>query len=573
MSTMDPLHLLGDSLFVHVLTFLPLGPLLRCERVTRSWQSIIRRSTNTLLRPLAHTCGIKQGALNEYEALFNNQVRTSWLDGDSADTVSEPELEDKLDWRTIIQKHTVLQNNWRKARARPGWVAPTGNDPWRLKVCHEENTMIMTTRSGNILVWALERNLPLFEWTSDAPFSHLEYANGFVIFNIGPGNALEVHLTPPAYGRLSATQRRAMPLPDRSHTHNTGRTYVHADSRVSERWVPQLAGDGRPARPPRGHLTYYRTIHPSTECFAFRARVDEQGTEGEERVVLATAGAKFAYVYDLADGTCIERYQLAAEGDPGEQPSYIELDDDYLFVCGDVRLDMYSRTSKQKLVSFSPETCRTNWQQVDLAFDLSLPASSWPQLSAHCGLVPLFRRDLMEGGSICHYTTRDLFATTTAGLLYVLRDYASVLSIADSSARSTAVQANTLVICGDRFVQLTTEGEHVVFTSEDEVFFLDTSTLPPAPFITSKVDQPIVVYSFANVIDDGMLDTSALQVDERRIYLEYWARAETNFGDMPWSDGEMPPTPAQATAGMGRSVKVWDFSEVDGNDLYAFERG
>lgn len=61
---------------------------------------------------------------------------------------------------------------------------------------------------------------------------------------------------------------------------------------------------------PRGHLSFYRQIIPPTDCIAFRARLDNEGT-AQERAVLGTAGTEAVYIWDLDDPSRVEKIPIA----------------------------------------------------------------------------------------------------------------------------------------------------------------------------------------------------------------------------------------------------------------------
>lgn len=134
----------------------------------------------------------------------------------------------------------------------------------------------------------------LFEYTDVAPYSHMEFVSGFVVFNIGLANALEVHITPSAMRRLTPEQRQAIPPPSISETYGSDYSFTQEDDDAYR--SAQASTDV----PYRGHLTYYKTLRPATECWAFRARMDNEGREGE-RPVLGTAGREAIYLFGLAD--------------------------------------------------------------------------------------------------------------------------------------------------------------------------------------------------------------------------------------------------------------------------------
>lgn len=65
---------------------------------------------------------------------------------------------------------------------------------------------------------------------------------------------------------------------------------------------------------PRGHLGLYRKIDPPTPCVAFRARIDHE-VEGKERALLATAGEKAVYIFDLEEEGNVETIRTDLTGD------------------------------------------------------------------------------------------------------------------------------------------------------------------------------------------------------------------------------------------------------------------
>lgn len=182
----------------------------------------------------------------------------------------------------------------------------------------------------------------------------MEFTNGFVIFNIGLANALEVHITPSAMRRLTPEQRQAIPPPSNSETYGSDYSFTQEDN-DAHGGAQESTGI-----PHRGHLTYYKTLRPATECWAFRARMDNEGQEGE-RPVLGTAGREAIYLFGLADNR-VETIQIRHQHVDRDISvsliaflfsrhlrmsnhlrQYIEFDDDCVFICGPVALHVYSR--------------------------------------------------------------------------------------------------------------------------------------------------------------------------------------------------------------------------------------
>ncbi|WVF65873.1 hypothetical protein IAT40_000610 [Kwoniella sp. CBS 6097] len=618
-SRSDPLSTLGASLFLQVLSELPLRSLLTCTTVCKSWKSCIQSSTATLYRPLAHSLGVEKKDLKTLEQLERAFAKpSSWsitsgssdFSGgyDPEETGPEPEPEPEpengqsgggdafgsVDWKGVVKAWVILQGNWRQARAKGSWITPGRNTVWRLKVDQEEKTIITTSRLDGVLVSDAETSDPLFEYTDVAPYAHLEFAKGFVIFNIGNDHVHEVHVTPSAYARLSPTKKASLPPFNRSLTHNTAYSFTPSDD-----YTPPRPSADNPT-PPRGHLTYYRTIRPPTECFAFRARVDKADTEGE-RAVLGTAGAQGAYIFDLEDGSKMERYAFTEP--ETRRPNYIEFDDDYLFICGNTQVHIYSRLTKRKIISFppaspssttitTPASSSNNRHDSASAIYTLNAENGWQTCGRgrYQGAVGVAKADipgkwLGDAGfeeaksgirirefTACHYTSTDLFATTHSGCLYVLRNYAEILAIEDLTKREKAAREHTLVVVfGHPLKQLSTFGEHVVLSSPEKIFLLDTSSLPKPPYNDPVFPTPIRptlrIHQLKDTHPRGMSQSSCLQVDREKIYTTYWALGEFEAGEWINNDNDddddgigqrIAPT-EEALNDFGLCIKVWDF--------------
>lgn len=208
----------------------------------------------------------------------------------------------------------------------------------------------------------------------------MEFTGGFVIFNIGLANALEVHLTPCAMRRLTPEQRQAIPPTSNSETYGSDYSFTQENDAYRD-------ARGSTDIPHRGHLTYYKTLRPATECWAFRARMDKEGQEGE-RPVLGTAGREAIYLFGLADAM-VETIQIQhqhVDRDisvsliavlPDRQlrmsnyvRQYIEFDDDYVFICGPVAMHVYSRQTKQLLNFFPTSYLHDLDAQVQAVYEL-----------------------------------------------------------------------------------------------------------------------------------------------------------------------------------------------------------
>ncbi|WWD16419.1 hypothetical protein CI109_100845 [Kwoniella shandongensis] len=599
----DPLQALGPSLFLHILSHLPLLPLVNASLVHPTWHEIITSHTSTLFRPLAHSLGIEKHHLKALEA-FERTTPFSFTSSWGGDPDEGPELEDpsepiaRVDWRGIVKAWTELQHNRKWGRAKEGWLTPGRNTVWRMKVDKEEKTLLTTSRLDGILVSDLETSEPLFEYVDVAPYSHMEFAKGFVIFNIGHDHRLEVHLTPTAVRRLPPSLRQNLPASRHSLTRNTGYSftqqaeYTAPSSSSSSSTASQPSQP--PAPPPRGHLTYFRTIRPPTDCLAFRARIDKENVEGQARAVLGTAGEEAVYIWDLEDEGRMETYHIPPH--QRERPNYIEFDDDYIFLCGAKQVHVISRRTKTRILSF-PEDRPVHRDLGSALYPLEVPADFVLQSQAFRGAAPIARafiagswkadrtygslRDFNSNPiildhqpkefSACHYTSSDLFCTAKSGVIHVLRNYKTVLAIQHAQRRDDAVSANFLtIVTGDPVHQLATYGEHVAVSLRQHVIVFETSSLPSPPydfpFSPTTLDPhewkrpEILLTSLHRVHEKGLQQTSCLQMDRENVYLVYWALGEYDAGGVVNHEtGERSLPPSEATSDFGLCVKKWDF--------------
>ncbi|KAK8861662.1 hypothetical protein IAR55_002485 [Kwoniella newhampshirensis] len=598
----DPLHALGPSLFLSILSHLPLQPLINASLVHPTWHALISSHPTTLFRPLAHRLGIERHHLHSLEAA-EQTTSFSISSAGSADPdeapgweIEEPDLDldvdleaeepgARVDWRGVVKAWIKLQRNWKWGRAKGSWLTPGRNTVWRMKVDEEEKTLLTTSRLDGILVSDLETSEPLFEYVDVAPYAHLEFIKGFAIFNIGHDHRLEVHLTPSAVRRLPP-HLQSLPSSRRSLTYDRGYSFT-TQAEYTTPTSPSSASD----TPPRGHLTYFRTIRPPTNCLAFRARVDHEDVEEDARVVLGTAGEEAVYIWDLEDKGKVETYPIPES--QRERPNYIEFDDDFVFLCGATQLHVISRRSKNRIASF-PSDHPTNRDLGDAVYVVHPQLAFIPERRAFANASLIGRAsvegrwredrrfsDLVEEAmqelapnrefNACHYTSSDLFCTTASGIVHVLRDYREVLAIEDAQKRDETILASLLtIVVKDPVQQLATYGDHVAVTTSENVILLETSSLPSPPynFPFSPSAAPsdmwsrskLVLTSLRQVHPRGLQQASCLQMDRENVYLVYWALGEMDAGGV--EDEEIGVTsvpPPEATSDFGICVKKWDF--------------
>nr|ODN85592.1 hypothetical protein L203_04842 [Cryptococcus depauperatus CBS 7841] len=534
--TTDPLQALGPSVLLQVFHNLPLQDLCRCSLVSPAWKLLIDWYSTSIFRGLAERIGISEKRLKGLKSIEAGSLISACFDLCHADPrILSRDSGFRIDWRGVCEDTIVTRKNWRSGRARNGWLTPDRNTIWRIKVDPEEQVLYSVSRVDGIqsssVNPAADQSL-LFEYIDAAPYSHMEFTSGYIIFNVGLINSYEVHLTPPAVQRLTPNQRRALPLADESEMYGSG--YSHT---LGIRWERKALSDDIP---PRGHLTYYKTIRPPTDCWAFRARVDRE---------------------------CQEE----------ERPVYIEFDDDHVFICGRHSVHIYSRKTKQlvlTLPSVSPVDATVNIHTAYCSsfpkepINVILPTFEGAARVAKVNLKGSYLYYLIGEDSLrrCHYTSNDLFCAHHGGTLWVLRDYQLVLALESEEKRQTALSKNLLpIMFGNSINQLYTNEERVVFNTNSQLFILDTSALPrppyDRPFTSSSSDSypPIPLLSLLDVHPKGLKQSSCLQMDGAKIYLVYWALGENDAGGVVDENGEAHLPPEETIVEFAVCVKVWDF--------------
>ena len=324
MSPSDPLAALGPANFLHVLSFIDIPSLLGAESVCHPWKDVIDEYAKSVWRDACWRTGVPSKDMARLAYLDENPIP----DDESYDEFPLPAAIGKTNaWKQACRSEVELQRNWKHGRCHEAWVtgAPD-NSVWRIKEDPEEGTMLMTSRTGEspfrtsplpaggLTVIHIESSKLLFQVRGVRPWAHLEFAKGFAVFDIGPGQSYEsaeptnaVQMGLEVWQNGPSRSRCAERLPDQlSSLHASVHSFTDANYR-------HPASDSICHTFLRGHFTYFRTIQPPT-CIAFRARIDQEGTS-RERAVLATAGPTAICLWDLETGRNVFTAELQQESE------------------------------------------------------------------------------------------------------------------------------------------------------------------------------------------------------------------------------------------------------------------
>ncbi|ORY29786.1 hypothetical protein BCR39DRAFT_162382 [Naematelia encephala] len=625
----DPLIALGPSLFLQVLSSLPFPDLLSTERVSRPWRNVFQTHRMSIWRKACYRSGLETKYIKDMEVIERAAASAPHWAGEPGEEeiISPDDIPDPVNWKGVCKGYVELQRGWKWGRACERWIAPQGGASWRIKLDPEEGTLLSTscvaeTIGRGLHVLDAKTNQPLFVICAVRPWAHLEFAKGFVIFDVG---VEDTPFTVQVYRTQAAIQRSSHPPPKEKTA-----VALSSQSLTHFSWRPNQ-DDTTPL--PRGHLSFYRTIQPPTACIAFRARVDYEGIEGKERAVLATAGDEAIYIWDLDDEKKVEVIQVPQEH--RLRTRYVEFDEDFVFICSSYQVFVYRRSSKTLCASFprrngpsistanetvqdattvreqEPEYRSPSYFTFQPGDAINIPPrrniiTEYPQ--ATFGYVEATLQDprttllpciapsesdiihaWLNGGdtqifgfSACHYTTKDLFCTSESGILIVVRDYRNVLNGKSVSAEN--IDSNSIWInLGEPIRLLSTHGEHAVAVTKEQIYVLDTAHLPtlgndsdsltppttiesgsspatPIPTPPPTTTTKIRINSILSVNSGGLDLSSCVQMDRSHIYLTYSSQGETNAGGVIDPEtGNIRRAPYFAYAGFGVCIKAWEF--------------
>ncbi|ORX34848.1 hypothetical protein BD324DRAFT_635358 [Kockovaella imperatae] len=557
--TSDPLQRLGASLFLTIIANADFGAILNAERVCRSWRALIVKHTKSIWTRECRSVGVEAKHMAFLEA-FESRPVLSWSGDPDEMEHQDPNEESRVDWRGICKSRVELDRNWRWGRCRDGWIAPADNAVWRFQIDPEQQTTIVSSRMGGLVIHDTSPQLlgPISHIRDVHPAAHVELAMGHVVFDIG-----EVNLTLQVYRTQSAINRSNHPTPAPNQRPRLTASAVGSPGFNGKTWARAL---------PRGHLLYYRTISPPTECHAFRARVDREGQK--ERAVLATAGSEALYIWDLDDASRVERISIPQ----GQRHSvqYVEFDEEYIFVCSLLQMHIYSRRTRTHILSFppDPENIYTTASQafaLDTLHDVApvqspngRMAMGRAELTATDRGSDVWRRVLersTEAGltrqrgsdsvvmdfTACHYTPTDLICTARLGVILIVRNYRAALASPSFEERQRRVVDSTVWLgTGSAVHLLAVHDTQVAAVMSTALISFDTRSLASTP-------PHLNVHAPLGMHPEGLSLASCVQMDRKKLYFSYWAAGEHEANP----HAQLPMEALQAS---GMCIRVLDFS-------------
>ncbi|KAG8872248.1 hypothetical protein FRB97_007833 [Tulasnella sp. 331] len=453
-------------------------------------------------------------------------------------------LHDVHSWKEFCRRNIILDRNWNGERSNLDKLSaplavralgPDGPAAHRLKIDEVENTVIYTSRRGGLYVISIETGDVLWQLPAGyvRRYAHVEYDNGYIIFDrFGP---MEVW-------RRSADQlnpETALPCkPDPSQ--------LMADLSI---WTHDIGEGNTPARQPhRGVYIPFALLQSPAVTRASRFVYPH--------MLLATMslGGK-AFIWHIPSSTLVETIDIrspngaplelpagvdpeAVEPEDSECINYVELSDEFVFVCWKNGVTAYRRRPSKdgttgQLAFNLPMSARSGYPDStgrrfsSLSFNFSRmvsrdegqPSRGVTQVVT-IPLLPESRRVPMpiDEFSAVHVSPdgRDLAATTDDGWLFYASNFASSVVGSQGGYGSFRIWSpgRTLYLAfdGKRILVVKTTG--VMFIPLQDVTRLDASRREVPP-----VMRLLTWFNPDPVLTDP--STSCAQLTNTAIWLAY----------------------------------------------------
>ncbi|BEI86053.1 hypothetical protein CcaverHIS002_0603400 [Cutaneotrichosporon cavernicola] len=552
MTYLDPLVGLGPDIFGEVLALLDLCDILAAELVSNAWRACAAENESRLWRGLAYAVGTERADLYAADALVatGTYPLPEYDMRPIATDMNQLAPGDRVNWRYVVSSHYRHLASWARARSTVEWVAPYPNIAWRIKSDAESGVVLSTSRMSGPLnddieapgLLVVDRRTSRALWSIPElqGYSHLEAGAGYFAFNrTREDAAFEVWRNAAARARCTFPKQGVSHFMGKSHTEEE---YDPAD----------------PSSPlPRGHYEHYLTLRPPKPGRAYRMHVDREGTKNAAPV-LATCATTAIYIWHLEEDIEMETIERGAD-DQGS-PNYIELDDDYVFVCDDRQMHVYVRETRAHIVSFPP---------------LRAPPRNIASLGFPLSITDDFKAipdaDRLPGAAPCTRMEELVPAELEPPLLDDPQRHVA------AAERAKHVANNSIIIgLGTTAKQLTTYRDHIVVATSFNVLLIDGRKIPRYPgnfrILQGYAGERRGGQARYRCLRDrhrkrqggqkeraaarmSMKLSSCLQADARSIYLTYWAAGE-------FPGGAVTAPTAAARDGLGLCIKAWTFGAL-----------
>ncbi|TDL20554.1 hypothetical protein BD410DRAFT_366995 [Rickenella mellea] len=287
---------------VNILSFFLIHQIHRLQLVSRAWNLFIRTNESIIYGECA---------------ILHRFTQAGVLLCDARGSDLGPWLDDLKSWKDLCQRWYRLESNWEGVgRQRPvkRYFGYETLGVHRLKVDEEHRFVISTHQNGGLVVFSMDQDRVLFRLSSNyvPRGAHVEYADGYMIFDCLDATSLEVwRLQTPTW---DGTQVPSDP-PNRCRPHPT---QTHASNQEVEYRDPSGQGCFSP----------WAHICPPTDMCAFRFVYPT--------LLVGSLVGQAVYLFDIPSATLVQRVLLNEHRfftEPDAFLPYLELGQRHIFVC------------------------------------------------------------------------------------------------------------------------------------------------------------------------------------------------------------------------------------------------
>ncbi|KAL1746317.1 hypothetical protein HDZ31DRAFT_62340 [Schizophyllum fasciatum] len=300
---------LPTELALQTLEFVDLHTVHNLQLVCKLWAEFIRVNESTVY----HNVAAGQGLIPSQSTLVEDLQR--WYSPRSLVAVT--------DWKQFWRRRVGITRSWQgRMPARPAIYTATGTHVHRIKVDELAGYIITTSADGGLRVTDMEEDRVLWALPKNyvRGYAHVEYADGFIIFDRRDGH--------------KEVWRRA------EDAQNCTDKVVEASAPDErQRAASQEAAEQYSSPSSRGHFVAWALISPGAITTAFRAVYP----------VLLTASTHEAHVFDVRTGARVHRItNPQAPTDPFSMLdlgnlNYVEISNRHVFTCDSNALRVYAR--------------------------------------------------------------------------------------------------------------------------------------------------------------------------------------------------------------------------------------
>ncbi|KAI0783060.1 hypothetical protein C8Q75DRAFT_785619 [Abortiporus biennis] len=491
---------LPPELVLNILLYLPVQSLHNVEIISRSWHTFFSENATTIF----HQAAFHHGLVNSMEDDLSDAISKHFVRFSKGIT----------DWRSFCKHLLHVERSWAGFGSASYHSSSAAEDRvHRIKIDEQRNLLFTTHVSGGLRVIDLGTDTILWQLSSHhvRSWAHCEYSNGFLIFD-RRGSHKEVWRLASEY---NSTPQPVDNLPDSDQW------------KACEDAANQYGGMEGP-----GHFKPWALLTSPEMGRAFRFVYP----------TLLVASFTKAYLYDIESAQLVQTIKDVQPSPIGNFGSitYVELNQDYVFICSIFSLTVFSRATGACVLSLGASD--PAWPTVGLNVPKSngdiFPSSAVP-IGFSQGPPAREPNPFSMGFLGAHVWENHLAATLSDNRLILIRDYVKVIkgehalndSILEIDLRSEGHRSTTVYLAFEfgRVGVVSSTGVYI-FTLDptkhhifDETSQTSFSKRASDRLFLGHTPYPHLLASRLRYFDADtyLRNVSCLQMTESKLYITY----------------------------------------------------